>query len=29
MALEIFSAYCSFANYVVFLPLVMGDNKKL
>jgi len=29
MALEIFSAYCLFANYIVFLPLVMGDNKKL
>jgi len=26
MALEIFSAYCLFANYIVFLPLVMGDN---
>jgi len=29
MALEKISAYCLFANYVVFLPLLMGDNKKL
>jgi len=29
MALEIFSAYCLFANYIVFLPLVIADNKKL